>query len=162
MPLMSLFQRAARLFGERNLLLALRLYPPYLGAGVSVRSLAEDFTRIEARMKLRHWNQNYVGTQFGGSLYSMCDPFFMLLLMKQLGPGYVIWDKSATIDFLRPGRGTVRAVFEVPRKRSEEIRAEVDRGGKAYPQFEATVEAMDGEAIARVSKLLSVRRQQDP
>jgi acyl-coenzyme A thioesterase PaaI-like protein len=158
---MSLFQRAARLIGERNILRALRLYPPYLGAGIFVESMADDFSRIEVRMKLRPWNQNYVGTQFGGSLYSMCDPFFMLLLMQQLGPGYVIWDKSATIDFLKPGRGTVRAVFEVPRPRAEEIRAEADRSGKSYPQFEAAVETMDGEAIARVSKILSVRRKKD-
>ena len=118
---------------------------------------ADDFSRIEVRMKLRPWNQNYVGTQFGGSLYSMCDPFFMLLTMRQVGPGYVVWDKSATIDFLKPGRGTVRAVFEVPRARAEEIRTEADRAGKAHPRFEAMVETLDGEAIARVTKILSVR-----
>jgi acyl-coenzyme A thioesterase PaaI-like protein len=158
---MNLFQRAAQLIGERNILRAMSLYPPYLGAGVFVESVADDFSRIEVRMKLRRWNQNYVGTQFGGSLYSMCDPFFMLMLMRQLGPGYVIWDKSATIDFLKPGRGTVRAVFEVPRPRAEEIRAEADRAGKSYPQFEAEVEALDGGTVARVSKILSVRRKRD-
>jgi acyl-coenzyme A thioesterase PaaI-like protein len=157
MPAMNLFQRAAELIGERNILRALSFYPPYLGAGVSVKSVADDFTRIEVRMKLRPWNQNYVGTQFGGSLYSMCDPFFMLLTMRQVGPGYVVWDKSATIDFLKPGRGTVRAVFEVPRARAEEIRTEADRAGKAHPRFEAMVETLDGEAIARVTKILSVR-----
>ena len=77
-------------------------------------------------MKLRWWNRNYVGTQFGGSLYSMCDPFFMLILVEALGPRYVVWDKAATIRFRRPGRGTVHATFHIPQERIDEIRAAAD------------------------------------
>ena len=156
---MALFHRVARVIGERGVLRLLRFYPPYLGAGIRLTHVAEDLGAIEVEMPLRAWNQNYVGTQFGGSLYSMCDPFFMLMVMIQLGPGYVVWDKSARIDFLKPGRGTVRARFEVPAERLEAIRAEVEARGKSNPVFEVTIADGSGESIARVEKVLSIRRQ---
>jgi len=134
----------------------LRFYPPYLGAGIRARRTQGGF---EAWMPLTWYNRNYVGTHFGGSLYALCDPFFMLILIEKLGPGYVVWDKSATIHFRRPGRSTVRACFEIPEERVAEIRAAADRDGKCEPRFEAEVVDPAGEVVARVEKLLHVRRQ---
>ncbi|HZZ85566.1 MAG TPA: DUF4442 domain-containing protein [Anaeromyxobacteraceae bacterium] len=156
---MSPFQKLAAVIGPRRMLRLLSLYPPYLGAGVRVLQAEPDLSRVEVSMRLTAWNRNYVGTHFGGSLYSMCDPFFMIMLMSSLGPDYVVWDKAASIEFLRPGRGTVRARFELPAPRVEEIRAAADRGEKVLPRF--TVEVLDHERqpIARVEKTLYVRRR---
>ena len=156
---MSFLQRIARRLGKDRFLKLMGFYPPYLGAGVSVTQVAKDLSILEVEMKLSHWNRNFVGTQFGGSLYSMCDPFFMLMLMMQLGDGYVIWDKSASIEFLKPGRGKVKARFELPRDRVEELRAEADLKGKVNPVFEVTVVDAQGDPVARVRKVLSVRRK---
>jgi acyl-coenzyme A thioesterase PaaI-like protein len=134
----------------------LSLYPPYLGAGIRVKA-SPDLRTFEARMKLRWWTRNYVGTQFGGSLYAMCDPFFMLILVEALGRGYVVWDKAATIRFLRPGRGTVHATFHIPLVEIEEIRAAADAGRKVEPTFRARVLDDAGEVVAEVEKLLYVR-----
>jgi acyl-coenzyme A thioesterase PaaI-like protein len=134
----------------------LSLYPPYLGAGIRVKA-SPDLRTFEVRMRIRRWNRNYVGTHFGGSLYSMCDPFFMLILVEALGRGYVVWDKAATIRFLRPGRGTVRATFHVPLVRIEEIRAAADARGKVEPTFQVDVLNDVGEVVAEVEKLLYVR-----
>ena len=136
----------------------LNLYPPYLGAGVRVRPSA-DLRTFEVRMKIRFWNRNYVGTHFGGSLYTMCDPFLMLILMEALGRDYVVWDKAATIRFRRPGRGTVRARFHIPEERLAAIRAEADAAGRAEPRFTAEVRDREGEVVAEVEKLLSVSRR---
>ena len=157
---MSLLQRVARRLGQDRFLKLLGLYPPYLGAGVSVTHVAADLSVVEVELRLSAWNRNFVGTQFGGSLYSMCDPFFMLMLMMQLGEGYAVWDKSASIEFLRPGRGKVKARFELPRERVEQIRAETDAKGKINPAFEVTVLDEHGEPVARVQKTLSVRRKE--
>ncbi len=138
------------------LLRMLSLWPPYLGAGIRVRPSA-DLRTFEVRMKLRWWNRNYVNTHFGGSLYSMCDPFFMLILIQALGRGYVVWDKAATIRFRRPGKGTVRATFHIPQERVEEIRAAADRGEKIEPVFTVEVRDEQGEVVAEVEKLLYVR-----
>src|SRR6266478_9916240 len=154
---MSVLQQIARRIGNDRFLKLMRFYPPYLGAGVSVTRVAKDLSILEVEMKLAHWNRNFVGTQFGGSLYSMCDPFFMLMLMMQLGDGYLVWDKSASIEFLKPGRGKVKARFELPRERVEQIRAETDAKGKINPAFEVTVLDEHGEPVARVQKILSVR-----
>ena len=155
---MSPLQRLAHRLGHHRFLRLMRLYPPYLGAGVRVRESAPDLSRIVVEMPLTVWNQNFVGTHFGGSLYAMCDPFFMLMLMDRLGPDYVVWDKAASVEFLRPGRGTVTAVFELSDERVEEIRRQADSGGKVLPEFEVIVIGADGKPVARVEKTLHVRR----
>ncbi len=156
---MALLNRLAAKIGTARFMRMLRVYPPFLGAGVTLRAVDDALTLVEVEMKLHTWNQNFVGTHFGGSLYSMCDPWFMIMLMHQLGPQYVVWDKSASIEFLRPGRGTVRARFEMPPARVEELRAEIDDKGKINPSFDVLVTDAAGEPVARVSKLLSLRRK---
>ena len=145
---------------SRNWLLRLfNVYPPYLGAGVRVKA-SPDLHTFEVRMKLRFWNRNYVGTHFGGSLYTMCDPFFMLILMNALGRDYIVWDKEATIRFRRPGRGTVRATFHIPPERVAEIKAAADAQRKVEPVFKADILDDKGEVVAEVEKLLYVRRKE--
>jgi acyl-coenzyme A thioesterase PaaI-like protein len=142
--------------------LLLNLYPPYLGAGVRVTHVADDFRRVDVRMSLHRWNRNYVGTHFGGSLFAMADPFFMLMLIELLGRDYVVWDKAGTIRFRKPGRGTVRARFEIPPERVDEIRRAADAGGKVEPTFAVSIVDEQGEVVAEVEKLLSVRRKSAP
>ncbi len=110
-------------------------------------------------MPLTPWNRNYFGTHFGGSLYSMCDPFFVLILAENLGREFSVWDKAATIRFRRAGRGTVRARFHVPRERIEEIRAEVAAQGKAEPAFTVEVRDERGDVVCEIEKLLHVTRR---
>src|ERR1041385_6706004 len=105
---------------SRKLRRFINFYPPYLGAAVRVTHITEDFRRVEVEMPLRFYNRNYVGTHFGGSLYAMCDPFYMLMLMNILGPGYIVWDKAATIRFKRPGSGLVKATFTIPEEKIAE------------------------------------------
>lgn len=145
----------------RSLALKLRvnLYPPYLGAGVRVTRVTADLGAVDVRMRLTPWNRNYVGTHFGGSLFAMADPFFMIILMERLGPAYAVWDKAATIRYRKPGRGTVRATFEIPPERVEEIRRAADADGRVEPTFLARILDEQGEVVAEVEKLLSVRRR---
>lgn len=139
--------------------IAMSLYPPYLGTGISVREVALDFRRVVVTMKARFYNRNAYGTHFGGSLYSMCDPYYALMLHRLLGRDYVVWDRHASIDYLKPGRGTVTAVFEWTDGQLEDIRARTAAGHKYEP--ERTLEIIDGEgdAVARVRKTVYVRRK---
>lgn len=156
---MTLLQRLTRALGTHRVLKTIGLYPPYLGAGVRVTRAAPALDELEVEMTLRPWTRNYVGTHFGGSLYSMCDPFYMLMVLERLGPGYIVWDKSASIDFLKPGLGTVRAKFVVTDERLAEIRDEVEREGKSRPRFEVEVKDEEGAVVARIGKVLSVRKK---
>jgi len=154
---MTLWQRVNARLGSSRLLRLMRFYPPYLGAGIRVTEVAQDLRTLTVEMDLTAWNRNYVGTHFGGSLYAMCDPFYMFMVIQALGPGYVVWDKSATIDFLKPGRGRVTARFELTEDRLAQIRADLAANGKSHPRFEVEVRDQDGDVVARVGKVLSVR-----
>ena len=114
---------------------------------------------IDVEMKLRFWNRNYVGTHFGGSLYSMTDPFFMLMLIDNLGPEYLVWDKAATIRFKKPGRGKVRAEFRLSDEQIDEIRRAAATNGKTEPTFVVQVKDEAGEVVAEVEKVLWVKRK---
>lgn len=110
-------------------------------------------------MRLSFYNRNAVGTHFGGSLYAMCDPFYALILIEQLGRGYEVWDKSAEIEFRRPGRGRVSAVFEITPERVATIREAADEGRTVEPVFVAEVKDASDEVVARVTKTLHVRKR---
>jgi hypothetical protein len=144
---------------HRFLIRLVSLYPPYLGAGVRVRYPKDDATRVMVSMGLHWWNKNLFGTQFGGSLYSMCDPQFVFILLRNLGPLYVVWNKSAAIEFLRPGRGCVTATFHVPPEKIAEIRAAADRGEKVEPVLVVEILGSDGTLVARVTETLWVRKK---
>jgi hypothetical protein len=135
------------------------LYPPFLGAGIKVRAVAPDFRQIEVEMPLRWYNRNYVGTHFGGSLYSMVDPFYMVMLIHVLGPDYIVWDRAAAIEFFKPGRGTMRACFRLTEADLETIYAHTADGERYLPEFSVEIVDTSGELVARVKKILYVRRR---
>jgi acyl-coenzyme A thioesterase PaaI-like protein len=132
-------------------------WPPFLFNSITVTQLAEDWSSATVRLKLRFWNRNYVGTQFGGNLFAMTDPWWMLLAIHRLGSKYLVWDKAATIDFIAPGKGDVFAHFVLEENAVEEMRAAAADGSKVLRWFEVDVKAADGTLIARVRKQLYVR-----
>lgn len=142
--------------------LRLNLYAPFLGAGIRVKRLAPGWKEVDVEMKLRWWNANYVGTHYGGSLYSMTDPFFMVMLIENLGKDYIVWDKSATIRFKKPGRGTVSASFRLTDQQIDEIKQALTTEKKIERVFTVEVKDKSGTVIAEVEKLLHIRRNDHP
>ena len=139
--------------------LLLNVWPPFLGAGIRVRRLRADWREIDVEMKLRRWNTNYVGTHYGGSIYSMTDPCYMLMLIENLGREYVVWDKAASIRFRRPGKGTVSASFRLSGSEIEEIRQALRAQDRIEREFTVEVKDPSGLVVAEVRKLLHVRRK---
>ena len=137
----------------------LNFYAPFLGAGIRVKRLAAGWKEIDVEMKLRWWNANYVGTHYGGSLYSMTDPFFMVMLIENLGKDYIVWDKSASIRFKKPGRGTVFAKFRLSDQQIDEIKEALTSEKKIERVFAVDVKDESGTVIAEVEKLLHIRRK---
>ncbi|GAB3386501.1 DUF4442 domain-containing protein [Lysobacter fragariae] len=137
----------------------LNLWPPFLFAGVRVVCIADDWRGARVELRMRPWNRNYVGTHFGGSLFSMTDPFWMLLTMHTLGRDYIVWDQAGSIEFVQPGRGTVRADFRLDDAILDEIRAATANGGKYLRWFDTDVVDDAGNVVARVRKQLYVRRK---
>ncbi len=137
----------------------LNLYPPFLGAGIRLKKYNKKGTSYLVEMKLRWYNRNVYGTHFGGSLYAMCDPFFVFAAYSYFGDGYILWDKSASIEFKRPGKGTVQALFEIPDDRLIEMKHEVDVDGKKTFHFVAEVKDKDQNVVAIVNKEIYIRKK---
>ena len=135
----------------------MNLWPPYRGAGIRVRRIAEDWMSVRVELVSRLFNRNYLGTHFGGSLFSMTDPFHVLMLLHVLGEDYVVWDQASEIEYLRPGRGTVGADLRIEAAEVEAIRRAAAGGDKVVREFGAEIRDRDGELVARVRKQLYVR-----
>ena len=142
---------------QRLMLRSINIWPPFLGAGIRVHWRSSRVVDVE--MKLRPWNRNYVGTHYGGSLYSMTDPFYMLMLMENLGRDYIVWDKAASIRFRKPGRGKVQAEFRLSDAQLGEIRDKLAAQEKYEPTFLVEVKDETGEVVAEVQKILHVRKK---
>jgi acyl-coenzyme A thioesterase PaaI-like protein len=136
-------------------------FPAYRGTGARITYIAADWTEVRIRVPLNWRTRNYVGTTFGGSMYGAVDPVYMIMLIKILGPSYVIWDKAAAIHFRRPGRETLYATFRISPDGVAALKAEVDAKGKIEREF--TVDLVNAREDVHVTcqKLLSIRRR-DP
>lgn len=132
-------------------------FPAYRGTGARVEYIAPDWREIRIRVPLSWRTRNYVGTIFGGSLYGALDPFYMVMLIRALGPEYTVWDKAATIRFLRPGRDTLRAIFTLPDKQVESIRQEARARGKLDRDFEVSLRDREEVVHATCTKTVYVR-----
>src|SRR3990172_7319621 len=140
--------------------IGMNLWSPFRGAGIRVRRIAPDYREGEVELALKWHNRNYIGTHFGGSLYAMTDPFYMLMLIHILGPGYVVSHQAGAIEYLIPVKGRVRARFSVDEATIADIKAHPAGGQKYLPQMPVEVKNDAGEVVARVLHTLYVRKRQ--
>lgn len=134
-------------------------WPPFLGAGIKIKEVNQDRTRFLITLRLTQRNKNLYGTQFGGSLYAMTDPFYAFILVLNLGDDYIVWDKSAHIEFIKPGRSKVFADINISAERIEKIKAEISEIGKSTYTFETNITDKDQNVIAIVSKEVYIRKK---
>ena len=132
-------------------------WPPILFAGIRVTRISKNFREIDVSLQMHSWNRNYVGVHFGGSLYAMTDPFYMLMLMENLGRNYIVWDKAAAVRFKRPGTGTVTATFTITEADLEKIRTETASEQKYEPVFMVQVKDSSGIVVTEVEKTLYIK-----
>lgn len=146
-------------FKHKVALTFMRFWPPLFGTGFRVTHFSKELNSITVGMPLSFYNRNIVGVHFGGSLYSMCDPFYMYILMIHLGSEYIVWDKSAEIKFIKPGRKRVSATFEISLDQIAEIKRIADTQEKYEPVFTAKIKDEDGLTVATVNKVIYVKKK---
>jgi len=144
--------------GPRLMRWMFNIWPPFLGMGIHVTEIAPDFRRVKVRLRMGMLNRNYVGTHFGGSLFAMTDPYYMIMMSHNLGRDYIVWDKAAAIRFRAPGKGTVKAEFEVTQAMVDEAIAATAAGGRFEPTYRVQVKDSAGKLVAEVDKTLHIRR----
>jgi acyl-coenzyme A thioesterase PaaI-like protein len=137
----------------------LNFWPPFLFSGITVLEVAKDFRDAKVRLKKKMLTSNYVGTLFGGSLFAMTDPFYMVMVLKNLGKDYIVWDKRSEIEYVSPGKVTVYADFHLSDAVLEEIKDEVAANGKYLKWFEVDIKSADGTVVAIVKKQIYIRKK---
>ncbi len=137
----------------------LNFWPPFLFNGIKVVTLAEDYRYAKVRLNDRPWRRNINSSQFGGSLFAMTDPIYPLMVMGVLGKEYLVWDKKADIDFIKPGKGLLTAEFFLQDPTVEEIKQATAAGDKYFPEFLVHVKNSAGEVVCEVNRTLYVRKK---
>lgn len=139
----------------------MNLWPPFLFAGIRVLEIRPEFRGATVELRLHALSRNYMGTQFGGSMFSMTDPFWVILLLNRLGPGYVVWDKRAEVEYFTPGRTHVRSTFEVPDELVEEIRDAAAGGARVLRWVSNDIVDDHGTVVAHIRREIYIRRAPD-
>ena len=134
------------------------LFPAYRGSGGRVTYIADDFREVRVKVPLSLRTRNAVGTIFGGSMYAAVDPIYMIMLMRLLGRDYVVWDKTASIRFRKPGRNTLRATFRIDDSELEAIRAATATGEPVDRTYNVDLIDAEGTVSASIEKVIYVRR----
>ena len=138
------------------------LFPAYRGTGARVVYIADDFREARIRLRLSWRTRNAVGTIFGGSLYASVDPMYMIMLIRILGPEYIVWDKAASIRFRKPGRSTLYATFQIDEAELDAIR-EATKGGQPVDRvYQIELADRDGVVHASIEKTIYIRRKAAP
>ena len=146
-------------FESRVMRWKFNLFPAYRGTGARVTYIADDFREIRIRLPLSLRTRNAVGTIFGGSMYGAADPVYMIMLMRNLGRDFVVWDKAATIRFRKPGRTTLFATFRLDDAELDAIRAATANGEAIDRTFNVDLADRDGVVHASVEKIIYVRKK---
>ncbi|MBM9545400.1 DUF4442 domain-containing protein [Leptospira sp. 201903074] len=136
----------------------INLYSPFFGSGIKVIKYEKDKHLIVVQLKMNFFNKGYMGTHFGGSLYSMCDPFYVFLLMKRLGSQYMVWDKRAEIDYIKQNSQSVIAKFEVTESDIDKIKVLLSVQKKIDYTFLINVTDSQGITIATIKKIIYIRK----
>jgi hypothetical protein len=132
-------------------------WPPFIGAGIKVETVSEDFRHVRVRLKAGRLRRNYVGTHFGGSLFAMTDPYWMIMILENLGRDYLVWDKAGEIEFVRAVKEPVWCEFHLDDALLDEFRTAAAGGEKYLRWMPVDVCTADGEVVARVRKQVYVR-----
>jgi acyl-coenzyme A thioesterase PaaI-like protein len=135
-------------------------FPAFRRTGGRIVYLATDWREIRVQLPLNWRTRNYVGTMFGGSLYAATDGIYMVMLMKLLGPGFIVWDKSASIRFRKPCRTTVYAMFAIDERETDTIRQQLKTEPKIDRQYQVDWTDQAGTVYATVETTIHIRRKE--
>ncbi len=152
-------KRIAKIYKPAIIKFGLNLWPPFWGAGIKIVHISDDFRLVKVRLKLRWWNKNANRTQYGGSIFSLTDPIYSMMLIGILREEYYVWDKEASINFIKPGDSDLFADFEISQGMIEEILNKTRSGDKWFPEFIIYVKDKDGNVVSEVKRKLYVRKK---
>ncbi len=148
--------RKSRLFR-----LKMNFFPAYRGTGARVIHISDNLLEVIIKLPFNWTTNNYVGSIFGGSIYASVDPVYMIMLIRLLGKDYIVWDKSATIKFIKPGKETLYARFELDKNSVEKYRAELEEKHSIDKVFSVELVNKAGLVHALIEKTIYMRKKEN-
>lgn len=139
----------------------MNVWPPFVGMGVRVSHISKEWRHARVRLSGSRLNRNFVGTQYGGSIFAMTDAFWMILVAQSLGRDYHVWDQRAEVEFVKPGRSALTAEFHVTDELLDELRGAAAGGDKVLRWVETVVTDQSGDTVAVVRRQLYVRLRRE-
>ncbi len=136
--------------------LKFNFFPAYRGTGARIVNISADYREIRVKIPLTWRTRNYVGTIYGGSMYAGIDPIYMLMLIKNLGFKYVVWDKAANIRFKRPGKETLFADFLLTQEELDEIKSLLETQKSIDRIYNAELKDKNGKIHCVIEKTLYI------
>ncbi len=132
---MTIYQTLAnigsKLIGPEKLFkYGFNLSPMYRRSTGRIQSVSEGLSEITIKIPHSYKNKNYVGSIFGGSMFSAVDPIPMIQLMTILENKYIVWDKSAEIRFKAPAREDLYAHFVITAEEIQDIKSRLESSGE--------------------------------
>ena len=134
-------------------------WPPLLFSGIKVVDFSDDLSFVRVRLKSRFWNKNFFGTHYGGSLFSMCDPFYLFMLLQHLNKEHIVWDLRSDIHFISAVGEPVFAEFRIEKAEIDNIRQQALENYKVTPSFSTHITTASNMLVAKVTKTIYIRRK---
>lgn len=131
-------------------------FPAYRRTGGRICFLSQDWKEVHIKLGLNWTTKNYVGSVFGGSIYGALDPIYMVQLINILGNQYIVWDKSASIRFIKPIKNKVYAKFLISEELITEIKTKIDSDKKYTINLIAYFQDTNENNYAEVSKTIFI------
>lgn len=133
------------------------LSPMYRRSTARIIYVSDDLKTVRIKIPISYKNKNYIGSIFGGSLFSAVDPIPMIQLMTIFKEEYIVWDKSAHIRFKRPAKENMYANFEFTTEEIEDIQKKVHENKEVEHSKTTLITNKTGDIVyCEVTKLIYI------
>ena len=146
----------------RLLRIFVNCWPPMWANGIRIKYVSPNVDQIDVQIRPRWFSVNVIGTLFGGSLFTMTDPFYMLILLHQIGKEHIVWDKKTSIDFVSPGKNTINVTYKLTPAERQNIVEKCSDGSPLFKTFEVELRDVKGQVVATVEKTVYIRKKKRP
>ena len=128
----------------------------YKNTGGKLIKVSDDLHYIKIQLLFNYKTRNYVGTIYGGHMYSSVDGIYVIQLIHILGDNYIVWDKSAKIKFKRPANKTLFADFKISDELIEQIKNDIVKDKKKDYNLFVNLTDVNGNIYAQVEKVIYI------
>ncbi len=157
----TIFEIVSNIIGKGRLMkLLFNLSPMYRRTGGRIITVSNDLRFVRIKLPLNYKTRNYVGTLYGGHMYSCVDGIYMVQLINLLGSEYVVWDKSATIAFRRPGKTTLFADFRITNQFLEHVICEITDKLERDFKLQVDLKDQEGQIYAEIEKVIYIAKKE--